>query len=165
MQIIPYEDKYYQQVVELILGIQKAEFGLSLTAADQPDLQNIGSFYQQGKGNFWIAEENGIVAGTIALIDFGNNNTALRKMFVDRGYRGKEKKIAAQLMDQLLDWCRHKNVKGVYLGTIDVMKAAHRFYEKNGFTRLPRHELPADFPVMAVDNVFYQRAVNAHPTD
>ena len=149
MQVIPYKDEYYQQVVELILGIQKGEFGLALTAADQPDLQNIGSFYQQGKGNFWIAEENGKVAGTIALVDFGNNNTALRKMFVDRAYRGKEKRVAAQLMGQLLDWCRQRKVQTIYLGTIDLMKAAHRFYEKKWICQGTATRITRQFPVNA----------------
>jgi RimJ/RimL family protein N-acetyltransferase len=42
------------------------------------------------------------------------------------------------------------------LGTTDAFKAAHRFYEKNGFTEIPEHELPAMFPRMKQDTKFYR---------
>jgi len=35
------------------------------------------------------------------------------------------------------------------------MKAAHRFYERNGFTRVGKEQLPAAFPLMKVDDTFY----------
>lgn len=47
------------------------------------------------------------------------------------------------------------------LGTLGQMKAAHRFYERNGFTALDASELPADFPRMKVDDRFYTRDLNA----
>jgi RimJ/RimL family protein N-acetyltransferase len=37
-----------------------------------------------------------------------------------------------------------------------MLKAAHRFYEKNGFTRLAKHDLPKSFPLMAADTIFYE---------
>ena len=37
------------------------------------------------------------------------------------------------------------------------MNAAHRFYEKQGFTLIDPAELPASFPRMAVDSRFYRR--------
>jgi len=36
------------------------------------------------------------------------------------------------------------------------MKAAHRFYERNGFVRMTAENLPPNFPRMPVDDVFYQ---------
>ena len=35
------------------------------------------------------------------------------------------------------------------------MKAAHRFYERNGFRRINKDDLPSYFPLVGVDNVFY----------
>jgi predicted N-acetyltransferase YhbS len=35
------------------------------------------------------------------------------------------------------------------------MKAAHRFYERNGFVLIAEQDLPSNFPRMPVDNVFY----------
>jgi len=159
MQVGEYRDSVRQQVIDLITGIQQQELGVSITADEQPDLQNIPSIYQKENGNFWIAEEEGTVIGTIALIDIGNSEVVLRKMFVHRNYRGKDKGVAAELMNILLAWCANRAIKNIYLGTIDTMKAAHRFYEKNGFHQLNKMDLPAGFPLMAVDNIFYQLPV------
>ncbi|PIZ76835.1 hypothetical protein COY06_01330 [Candidatus Peregrinibacteria bacterium CG_4_10_14_0_2_um_filter_41_8] len=44
----------------------------------------------------------------------------------------------------------------LYLGTVDAFKAAHRFYEREGFKEIEAAELPADFPRMPIDTKFYQ---------
>jgi N-acetylglutamate synthase-like GNAT family acetyltransferase len=156
MNIAEYTEKFQQEVIDLITGIQQDELGIKITADDQPDLKSIISVYQKGNGNFWISEDDGRVVGTIALIDTGNSEVALRKMFVHRDYRGKEKGVAQQLINNLFEWCVKMNVQAIYLGTIDSMKAAHRFYEKNGFQKIVKQDMPATFPVMQVDNVFYK---------
>jgi hypothetical protein len=38
----------------------------------------------------------------------------------------------------------------------DVYKAAHRFYEKNGFSEIKKAELPPNFPLLQVDTKFYK---------
>jgi hypothetical protein len=67
-------------VLELILAIQREEFDIPITAKDQPDLQDIPSFYQTGIGDFWVAEAGNRVVGTIGLKDIENNSAALRKI-------------------------------------------------------------------------------------
>ena len=156
MIIEEYSDRFTEQVIDLILNIQQKEFNVPITAADQPDLQNVREYYQKANGNFWIAIDNGRVTGTIGLIDIGNSEVALRKMFVHQDYRGKEKAAAQKLMDRVFEWCKDREIKNIYLGTIDTMKAAHRFYEKNGFILADKDQLPGSFPVMKVDNVFYK---------
>lgn len=144
-----------QEVIDLILSIQREEFNIAITAADQQDLVNVDTFYRRGNGNFWIAVDDNKITGTIALVDIGNKQVALRKMFVHAGYRGKEKAVAQQLLNKVFDWCRQKQVESIYLGTINIFKAAQRFYERNGFHQVTKQQLPPDFPVMAVDDVFY----------
>jgi predicted N-acetyltransferase YhbS len=46
-------------------------------------------------------------------------------------------------------------VKDIFLGTTDKFLAAHRFYEKHGFTEVAKETLPVSFPLMAVDSRFY----------
>lgn len=151
-----YSEEYKQQVISFILDIQRNEFGLTISAKDQPDLSIIKAIYQEGNGNFWIAIDEDKVIGTIALIDIGENRVALRKMFVAQAYRGREKAVAQTLFNLLSQWCMQKQVKEIWLGTIDIMKAAHKFYEKNGFSKVEKTELPLSFPVMPVDNLFYK---------
>jgi N-acetylglutamate synthase-like GNAT family acetyltransferase len=153
--VTAYEEKYQQGIVDLILSIQQQEFGVHITINDQPDLQSIASFYQNDNGNFWVAVVEEKVVGTIALVDIGNSQVALRKMFVHKDYRGKENGTAQALIDMLFEWVRQKQLQAIFLGTIDTMLAAHRFYQKNGFAEIAKAQLPPSFPVMAVDNRFF----------
>ncbi|BAK59007.1 truncated acetyltransferase [Lactococcus garvieae ATCC 49156] len=45
MKLIAYNDTYKQAVIDLILSIQKEEFGVAIDLADQPDLQDIHAHY------------------------------------------------------------------------------------------------------------------------
>ncbi|MCP4744550.1 MAG: GNAT family N-acetyltransferase [Desulfobacteraceae bacterium] len=155
IDIVPFSGNYLSDVVDLILTIQQREFDIPITLDDQPDLLNIPGFYQKGSGNFWVALNASEIAGTIALLDIGNGKAALRKMFVKEQFRGSTRKVAARLLTVLLDWCRICNINEIYLGTTAKFQAAHRFYEKYGFSQIKQTELPASFPVMSVDTKFY----------
>jgi N-acetylglutamate synthase-like GNAT family acetyltransferase len=159
IRIIPFSTEYTQSVVDLIVGIQQGEFHLPITANDQPDLSDIPNYYQKGNGNFWLALHQGNVVGTISLLDIGNQQAALRKMFVDSSYRGGTSGAAGKLLDTLMAWARNNGIREIYLGTTPFFLAAHRFYEKNGFTEVTVDDLPASFPVMSVDKKFYQYTV------
>ena len=123
---------------------------------NQPDLCNINDFYKKGKGNFWVAVFNEKVVGTISLRDIGNDQVALRKMFVNKEFRGAGYQIALKLLNTLLKWARLKRIKEIYLGTTSTLLAAHRFYEKNGFCEIAAASLPNAFPIMKVDTKFYK---------
>lgn len=155
IMVAPYSDADRQGVLDIILSIQQQEFGIPITAADQPDLTSIPEFYQSGTGGFWVARSNGKVIGTIGLKDIGAKQTALRKMFVAAPFRGRELGVAGKLLDALLAHAHTKGIGEIFLGTTDKFLAAHRFYEKRGFMELPKAELPKAFPVMAVDSKFY----------
>lgn len=157
--IAPFNGEHTQDIIQLITHIQQQEFHVAVTAADQPDLSNIASVYQSGNGNFWLALHEGEVVGTIALIDAGQGIGALRKMFVKKSFRGKEIGLGKKLLDILLEWAGNKGFTDIYLGTVPVLEAALRFYEKNGFTRVAKENLPSNFPVMQVDTVFFRKTI------
>ncbi len=144
-----------EQIKELILSIQVDEFCIPITLEQQPDLSDIQKFYQTGKGNFWTAVSDGRVVGTIALLDMPGSQLALRKMFVAPEFRGAALGTASMLLDTALNWSRKMGIRKIFLGTTSKYKAAHRFYEKNGFTAIQKHELPQSFPLVEVDDVFY----------
>ena len=154
-EIVPHSKKYEKQAAALILGIQTEEFGVPITLEDQPDLLDVENFYQKGDGNFWLALKDNQVVGTVALIDIGEKQVVMRKMFVDKNYRGKEKGVAKLLLDTAFSWCRQRGVTEMLLGTVDKYFAAHRFYEKNGFREVNAEQLPESFPRMKVDTKFY----------
>lgn len=156
IQIAHYSEKHQQSIIDLILGIQQNEFNIPITLADQPDLLTIPSFYCQNKGAFWVALNDQQVVGTIALIDIGDQMGAIRKMFVQQDFRGKELGIATLLLNAMLAHCRQHGLTAIYLGTLPRLQAAMRFYEKNGFVQLPKSTLPPQFPAMTLDTVFYE---------
>ncbi|MCJ9429868.1 GNAT family N-acetyltransferase [Kordiimonas marina] len=146
-------------VRDVILPIQREEFGVDITYEDQPDLADVPGFYGKGNGGFWVADMDGDVVGTIALIDIGDGQGALRKMFVKAEYRGRTHGIAQHLLEGLIAHARARGMKTILLGTVESYHAAHRFYEKNGFERIEAEGLPASFPRMAVDTRFYRLAL------
>ncbi len=152
-----YEKKFHAQVVALILHVQRNEFQVPITAQDQPDLNNIESFYQKGSGNFWVAVAGEKVVGTIALIDIGNRQVALRKMFVDAAFRGAPHYAGQKLMNTAFAWLKEKGTLEIFLGTLDRFQAAQKFYLRNGFVEIPKHELPSSFPAMTLDNRFFKK--------
>jgi putative acetyltransferase len=155
--IQPFENQDTEQIIELILTIQQKEFNVPVTIEDQPDLLTIPNFYQRGKGNFWTAKHDGKVVGTIALIDCGENIGAIRKMFVKKEFRGKEFGIAQRLFDTLQEAAKQAEMTHIYLGTLERLQAAIRFYERNGFTLIDKPNLPKVFPIMAVDTHFFEK--------
>ena len=52
-----------------------------------------------------------------------------------------------------------KDFREILLGTTAQFIAAQRFYEKNKFDNLEKHELPPEFPIMSVDVKFYKRVL------
>ncbi|KYP16310.1 GNAT family N-acetyltransferase [Flavihumibacter sp. CACIAM 22H1] len=155
--IQPYRDEHQQGVIHLILPIQQIEFGVPVTIHDQPDLLIIPEFYQQNKGNFWVALHHQDLVGSIGLIDIGHQAAAIRKMFVRADFRGKETGLGQALLDTATRWCQHNGIHDIYLGTVQQLKAAQRFYEKNDFRKIAAEDLPAYFPRMKVDTDFYTR--------
>lgn len=160
LEILPFRPELQQQVVDLIVEIQRDEFGIPITAEQQPDLMQIQRFYQVGDGNFWVARAGSDVVGTISLLDIGARQAALRKMFVRRDFRGSAHGTAQQLLETLIRWSAARGVQEIFLGTTAQFLAAHRFYAKHGFCEIAKSELPAKFPIMQVDTKFYHRRLH-----
>lgn len=152
----PYQPSDQQAIAELIVSIQREEFDIAITLEEQADLADIDGFYTHGCGGFWVAVCDDKIVGSVALLDITNNQAALRKMFVAKEHRGADKGVAVLLLNHLTDQARSLDVKEIYLGTTSDFVAAHRFYEKNGFNQYSKTDLPARFPIMAVDSRFYR---------
>ena len=101
LTIHEHKDIYKDDIIDLILEIQQKEFGISIRKEDQPDLADIKNFYQVGDGNFGVALCDEKIVGTISLKDIGNQQGALRKMFVKAEYRGKDIRTAQYLLGRV----------------------------------------------------------------
>ena len=154
IKIKKYDDSNKNQIIELILQIQTKEFNLPVSIKDQPDLEKIPEVYQKDNGNFWIALDEEKVIGTIGLIDLGNNQTAIKKMFLMEKYRGTG--ISKMLLDVAIEFCKKNGIAEIYLGTTSSYLAAHRFYEKNGFLEIKKDIMPIAYDVHEVETKFYR---------
>lgn len=160
IEIVDHSAPLARSVIDLILDIQRNEFGLDVHAADQPDLLDVAGFYQGGSGNFWVALDSTDVVGTLGLRDIGAGQGALRKMYVKATHRGRQHAVAARLLDHLLRQAAGGGMQHLYLGTTEQFAAACRFYEKNGFIPVTSEDLPAAFPRLAPETRFYHRVLS-----
>lgn len=161
LEIRTLNNSYAARIIDLILPIQQVEYSIPVTLADQPDLLNIEEAYISSGGQFWGAISEGQLTGTIALISIGHQAGAIRKMFVKKEFRGKERGIAQQLLNRLISHCREQGITDIYLGTVVKLQAAIRFYERNGFKPIAKASLPAYFPAMPVDDQFFHLHIPA----
>jgi GNAT superfamily N-acetyltransferase len=127
-------------IKKFVLDIQNNEFHLGLTEEDQPELKDIAGYFKNG--GFWTAKIEGKIIGTIGLQYLDNDNSALKKMFVNKAYRGRELGIAQMLFDTLMEFAKVKNFKTIWLDTPAVATASHKFYERNGFIPSEKSQLP-----------------------
>lgn len=152
----PFQSHHQESVEALVLPIQQIEFGVNITREEQPDLMYIGDTFLSGGGNFWVALDGERVVGCVGLVNMGHAQVALKKMFVAREYRGKATGVAQSLMDTAVQWCKGAGIRQIFLGTVEQLHAAHRFYEKNAFVQVAKPDLPATFPLVFVDTKFYR---------
>jgi N-acetylglutamate synthase-like GNAT family acetyltransferase len=156
LTIKPFGPKYQSAVENLVLPIQQHEFAVGITREEQPDLLNIAHTFQINNGNFWVAIVDDRVIGCIGLVDIGDNQAALKKMFVHKDFRGKQSGVSRLLIQTAKQWCITQGIKTIFLGTVSQMIAAQRFYENNGFAEVTVLELPPNFPLVHVDTKFYR---------
>ena len=90
IKIIPFQKKYQERVNSLIDEIAK-EFQESISVS-YPNVKN------KLIDKYWIAIKEDMVIGTIAILRIKNKNAVLKKMFVNKRYRGKEKGISILLL-------------------------------------------------------------------
>ncbi len=157
--ITPLYNQDCRKIVDLVIPIQQLEFNLPVTLEGQPDILDVEAFYHRDGGCFWGARKDDEIIGTIGLFATGHQAGAIRKMFVKKEFRGKQTGVAQELLKTLILFSVENQITDLYLGTVDLLKAAHRFYERNGFTRKKKEEMPFYFPVMAWENVYYHLKV------
>ncbi|MCM1185150.1 MAG: GNAT family N-acetyltransferase [Lachnoclostridium sp.] len=143
MEIITYQEKYKQQIIDLILHIQNSEAKINLSLEEQPDLLDIHAAYEENGGKFWLAVDDNIVIGTLALMNKGNGNGVLKKGFVKKECR--KQGILTELYDRLIDYAKKNNYRQLMFDTPSVATNCHRFFEKKGYIRINKEEQPFEY--------------------
>ena len=153
MKIIQYQDKYKQQIIDLILHIENDENKINLSLEEQPDLLDIPNCYEKNGGAFYIAVENNEIIGTFAFMNYGNKNAVLKKFFVRKDFRNK--KLGLALYNTVLEKLKQDGYKQALLDTPTVALASHRFYEKAGFKKLEENLPPFEYEYPHKDSYLY----------
>ena len=146
-----------KQIINMIETIQRDEFLLPITnELNACVLKLEEEFYYNNSYNFWYATDNkGNVIGSIGLKQLNTHQAEIKKFFVNQEYRSKG--VAQKLLKTLLKSASKHQFEELYLGTVDKLKAAAHFYEKNEFSRIPEHQLPQGFIKCPLDTVFFKR--------
>ncbi|MFC5452398.1 GNAT family N-acetyltransferase [Paenibacillus aestuarii] len=141
-----YNQRFREEVINLILHVQNVENDLNITLEEQPDLLDIEAHYLNIGGQFWVALDNKEkVIGSIGLLNLSNEISVLKKFFVYEHYRGKEHSIGQKLFNVLTEYAKAQGTKTILLDTPSIAKRSHSFYEKNGFIQINKDELPIQY--------------------
>ena len=129
-----------------ISGIYQ-EYGLIFDPDFEDDLFDIPGHYRSG--GFWVAASEGALVGTVAVMPQGGARL-LRRMYVKPEYR--KTGLASILLKRAASegpW------RDTWLWSDVRFRAAHRFYQREGFVGGPCRVL--DDPDRSVERFFWRR--------
>ncbi|XP_021384697.2 N-acetyltransferase 8 [Lonchura striata] len=111
------------------IGTEYVRQALGTDLCDVP-----GTYLRSPDRRFWVAEEDGAVAGMVAAMPAGRGELELKRMSVSREHRGRG--LAPALCREVLAFARARGYGAVVLSTSVVQVAAQRLYEEQGFRRV-----------------------------
>ena len=153
IQIQPYDPVYQERINAMMAGIQD-EYNEIITTRHSTKIQEV---YMKPGQKYWVALAEEQVAGTIGIVMFEKDKAVVKRMMVDKDFRGEAYGTANQLMCVALEWAANEGARVVYLGTMTQFVAAQRFYLKNGYVSIPEKELPLQYPQNPMDTVFFKK--------
>jgi len=132
-KLIAFEPKYAADFKRLNLEWLD-KYGLT----EEPDLVMLdnpqGEILDSG-GCIYLAEEEGEIIGSAALINEGDGRFELAKMAVTTKFQGKG--ISKLLIEKCLEQAKIWSAKKVYLQSSSKLTTALLLYEKYGFRHVP----------------------------
>lgn len=153
IEINLFEEKDRDEIIQLVLHCQNDGTRPVVGVEDQPELLSIREKYFADGGCFWVAKEEGRVIGCIGLMNYGNGTGILKKFFSYEGYRGEPHHLGRKLYAELLSFAQQHNFKQLVLDTPKNTCRAHKFYDKAGFQKISKEDLPVqyDYPYKDCD--------------
>lgn len=145
IEITVFEQADQEEVIRLVLHCQNDGSRPTVGVEHQPELRRIRETFLADGGCFWVAKENGRVAGSIGLMNGGEGVGILKKFFVYEEFRGSPHHLGQRLYAQLLSFAQEHGFRKLILDTPRNTGRAHRFYEKAGFVKLREEDLPVRY--------------------
>jgi putative acetyltransferase len=104
------------------------------------EIDRLADYYAGKQGAFFVAHEGEMLAGMFGLEGLGTPSAELRRMYVDKGFRGRG--LARAMLKRAEQECRDAGTPVLTLSTSELQQAALAFYRKSGY-RLVREETAA----------------------
>lgn len=105
-------------------------FVMDLESFDR-DLTDIGSYYQDSGGEFWVAELGGVIAGMIGVVPREADTCELKRLYVSMSHQGKG--LGGTLIGTVIAWAKDHGYRRVVLWSDVLFERAHGLYLKHGF--------------------------------
>ncbi len=96
------------------------------------DWSGCGDPRRKGKGNVWVVEQDGLLGGSIAVVETEEKTAQLRWFLLEPEYRGKG--FGHRLMEKAMHFCASEGYERVFLWTVSDLLAARHLYEKWKFS-------------------------------
>jgi RimJ/RimL family protein N-acetyltransferase len=135
-----YTDLDYDQVVALFIRVNRELappdmrqlFEEYISKTIEEELKQLKEIFSEAKRNaFWVVEMDERIIGTFGIEACGEERTELRRMYLDRQYRGQG--IAQRMLRCAETRARDLGFSELVLSTAKVQRAAIAFYRKSGY--------------------------------
>lgn len=95
-------------------------------------IKGMAELFDHPQGNqMWVAEQNGKIVGSIAVVQKGDHAAQLRWFGVSTDIQGMG--IGNKLLETAMNFCKERHYTDLLLWTIDILKSARHLYGKHGF--------------------------------
>jgi GNAT superfamily N-acetyltransferase len=135
-----YQPEDYEDVANLWARINRElappdmreQFEQYIATALARELRHLPDIFAETKRNaFWVVVVGGKIVGSFGIEGRGDDVTELRRMYLDRNYRGRG--IAQRMLECAETRARLWRYTTMILSTAEVQKAALKFYQKTGY--------------------------------
>ena len=146
LKIVPYKN-VYQNGIDIMMNEIASEFDTQIVTKPSHETPIV-------LNNYWVAIHTKKIIETVGIMVFKNRTGILKKMMLKKSFRGKVLSISKLLLETVIHWCEQNEISKIYLGTMTQFKAVQLFYQKNGFKRISKKEVPKEFLKNPLDTVF-----------
>ena len=96
---------------------------------------------RSSRQRIWIVENERKIVGSVAIVEYSENEAQLRWLLLDPEVRGLG--LGRRLVEEALDFCREASYTSVFLWTVKTLPIATKLYQSMGFRKTQEltHEL------------------------
>lgn len=128
-----YKEKDIEYIIKRHRDLYESEYSFGVEFGDYVEkyVLKFNESHDQTKENIWVAESNGVVVGVIAIVKANDSTAQLRWFLVEPQMRGRG--LGHKFMKTVIDFCKKRNYKNVFLWTVSELESARHLYKSYGF--------------------------------